>query len=255
MTTKRKRHGMELFNEILDDKVRLQGCVRLDESESLSIQTATATTTVIERNENVPTTFGEALHVFLLGSYNGPRVVMILLFFTAIWRMTLPPTTSLVDAAVVMVTVVLWCFQEHVLHGRVLHSEADWLGKVIHEDHHAKPYHHVSIDPAWLMISWMGIVHAGFRCVLPLPLALSATVGYAASGLWYEWLHFVVHTRVRFRGGSYLHTMRDHHARHHLIDPNYWLGFSLPAVDDLFRTNPSVAEVRRWKKQKQSNNK
>lgn len=203
----------------------------------------------ILEEERVPTTFVEAFEVFLCRSYNGPRLVVILLLATAFWRATLPQPTSIADIAMVAATMVFWCFQEHFLHGRVLHSEMNWYGKEIHEGHHAKPYHHVSIDPAWLMLTWLGCVHVGLRWFLPLPLALSATFAYASSGLWYEFLHFIVHTRVRFRKGSYLEKMKNHHARHHLIDHRYWLGFSLPAVDDLFGTNPSVAEVRRMYKQ------
>lgn len=204
---------------------------------------------VAEPQEHVPTNFAEAFQVFLLGSYNGPRIVVMLLLGLATWRLQLSPSLSAMDAVVLVTTILFWCVQEHVLHGRVLHSQVDWYGKQIHEQHHAKPYHHVSIDPAWLMLTWMGVVHVMFLRTMPLPLALSATIGYAASGLWYEFLHFIVHTRVRFSKGSYLQTMKDHHARHHLIDHNYWLGFSLPVVDDLFGTNPTVAQVRRWKQQ------
>ena len=39
--------------------------------------------------------------------------------------------------------------------------------------------------------------------------------------------------------------MKDHHIRHHLVDADNWLGFSLPQVDDLFGTNPDVKEFRR----------
>ena len=206
-----------------------------------------------EEWEHVPTTFAEAFRVFLLGSYQGPRMVVLLLVGIATWRLQLVESPlSVMDATTMLGMVLFWCFQEHFLHGHVLHSNLDWLGKEIHEQHHAKPYHHVSIDPAWLMLTWMGVVHVIFLYILPLPLALSATLGYALSGLWYEFLHFIVHTRLRFRKGSYLQTMKDHHARHHLIDHRYWLGFSLPVVDDLFGTNPSVTQVRRWKRDEAS---
>ena len=203
-------------------------------------------TSVSTNEERVPTTFPEALRVFFL--YNGPRTVSILLLVTVLWRTSLPQSVSFSDAAIIIGMVIFWCLQEHVLHGRVLHSDADWFGKTIHKGHHEKPYHHISVDPAWLMCSWMGAVHVLFRCTLPLPLALSATFGYAMGGMWYEFMHYLAHTRVKFRKGSYFQKMKDHHARHHLIDNRYWLGFSLPAVDTLFGTNPSVAEARRTQK-------
>lgn len=215
-------------------------------SSSESVNLKVSKTPLVE--EHVPTTFREALEVFLLGSYNGPRIVVGLLLTIAAWRISLPENLASTDAAVVAGMTVFWCFQEHFLHGKVLHSEIDWYGKEIHQGHHARPYHHVSIDPAWLMLTWMGVVGVFFYLVLPLRLALSAMLGYAMSGLWYEFLHFIVHTRVRFRKGSYLQRMKDHHARHHLIDHRYWLGFSLPAVDELFGTNPTVTQVRTQKK-------
>jgi hypothetical protein len=39
--------------------------------------------------------------------------------------------------------------------------------------------------------------------------------------------------------------VRDNHIRHHLVDDRYWLSFTLPLVDDIFGTNPSVDDVKR----------
>jgi hypothetical protein len=36
--------------------------------------------------------------------------------------------------------------------------------------------------------------------------------------------------------------------RHHMVDSKYWLGFSVPAVDDFFGTNPTLHQ---WKKNQQ----
>ena len=94
------------------------------------------------------------------------------------------------------------------------------------------------------MLGWLLTAHLLFRWMLPLPLALSATLGYAGAGLFYEWSHFIVHTRVRF-SSAYWKNMKDHHIRHHLVDSNYWLGFSVPAIDSLFGTNPNVQEIKR----------
>jgi hypothetical protein len=156
------------------------------------------------------------------------------------------------DALVFLGTIFFWCIQEHVLHGKLLHSKLDWYGKEIHEAHHKRPYHHVSLDPAWLMMTWLGAAHLLLRLVIfpsSLSLTLTATVAYATAGLWYEFLHYIVHTKVRFPKNSYLRRMKDHHARHHLVDSRYWLGFSLPAVDDLFDTNPTMSQVRQWHKE------
>jgi hypothetical protein len=38
--------------------------------------------------------------------------------------------------------------------------------------------------------------------------------------------------------------MRDNHMRHHLVDDRYWYAFGVPAMDDLFGTNPDVKDAR-----------
>jgi Fatty acid hydroxylase superfamily len=230
-----------------------------------------------EEEEVVPTTMGEAWRVFFLGSYNGPRLVAVVIAVMSYWRVLLlladaaaaatpapAPLWSGVllllgnDGVIFVATILFWCLQEHFLHDKLLHCSEkwDWYGRQIHAAHHARPYHHVALDPAWLMLTWLGVAHVLLRFVLfpsSLSLALTATVAYASAGLWYEFLHYIVHTKVRFANkDSYLRHMKDHHARHHLVDHRYWLGFSLPAVDDLFGTNPTLLQVRQWKKEEKN---
>lgn len=38
--------------------------------------------------------------------------------------------------------------------------------------------------------------------------------------------------------------MRDHQVQRHLVDDRNWYAFGVPAMDDLFSTNPNVGEVR-----------
>lgn len=198
--------------------------------------------------DRIPTTLREALRIFLFGPKRGPLVVIVCTISAALWRLC-PALNenigiNLVDMALFSAAIIFWWFQEHAMHLHLLHSKFDWIGKAIHEAHHAKPYHHISIDPPGLMIGWLLAVHISLRLFLPLPLAVSATLGYSCAGLFYEWAHYIAHTKVRFAPNSYWQRMKDHHIRHHLVDSNSWLGFSLPAVDDLFGTNPTVQQVR-----------
>jgi hypothetical protein len=199
----------------------------------------------------VPTTLRQALQVFFLGRiYHGPRTIVAALVGLVIGRGMLHATFSPIEVGVGCAMVLFWCLQEHVLHQRLLHSEKDWLGKRIHQGHHGRDYFHISIDPAPLMISWMSIVGIGLFWLLPTPeLALTATIAYASAGLWYEWTHYIVHTRVRFAKNSYFDACKTHHARHHLVNHNHWLAFSYPGVDDWFGTNPSVEAARNESKQ------
>ncbi|CAN0224850.1 unnamed protein product [Ectocarpus fasciculatus] len=57
-------------------------------------------------------------------------------------------------------------------------------------------------------------------------------------GLVYEWVHFIVHTRVvpRSQLGK---DLKRHHTLHHLKDETCWLAFTAPPIDTLFGTVPS----------------
>ena len=199
-----------------------------------------------EKPEWVPKTVNEALQTFF--SSAGPLIVSLTQVYLLVWRMSLS-ALSLVDLEVFAGTIIFWSFQEHFLHQRLLHSKWNWYGKEIHQGHHEKPYFHISIDPAPLMLAWMGTVHLILRYLLPLPIAITATLGYSAAGLFYEYCHFIVHTKViNSSSQKFWRIIRDNHMRHHCVDDRYWFAFSLTVIDDLFGTNPPLAQVRERKR-------
>ena len=151
---------------------------------------------------------------------------------------------QMLDVVLFVATVTFWSFQEHFLHEKVLHSKIDWIGKDIHQSHHEKPFYHISIEPAPLLLGWLFLAHVLLRAILPLPLALTATVAYSSSGLFYVWAHFIVHTKVRFRS-NFWRRVKENHMRHHMVSDEYWFAFSMPSMDDLFNTNPPVRQVKR----------
>jgi len=207
-------------------------------------------TAAIEKNNNdeqleaVPTNMRDAIRRFFFGKEIGPILVVGSIASFLQTRFALATPLSVADLAVLATSIVFWWVQEHVLHQKALHSNVDWVGKRIHEAHHANNYFHVSIDSAELIIGWLLAVHLFLRAVLPFHLALSATIGYAMAGLFYEWAHYIVHTKVKRKRGSFWAKMRDNHMRHHRINEQYWLAFSIPFLDDLFGTNPDVKEAR-----------
>lgn len=128
----------------------------------------------------------------------------------------------------------------------------NWIGKEIHQTHHAKPYYHVSLDPAPLLVGWMLAAHCFFQVILfpsSLPLALTATIAYSCAGLFYEWAHFFVHTKVRMPS-KFWKRLQENHMRHHLVSDQYWYAFSLPWMDDWFLTNPDVRQIQKAEKQR-----
>jgi Fatty acid hydroxylase superfamily len=207
---------------------------------------------------SVPTTWKEAFRVFFASpQYHGPRLIVLfvsILFYLRI-ELGFPMSTTssgLEEIGVAVAAVVFWWFQEHVMHQHLLHSTVNWMGKDIHVQHHNQPYHHISIDPAPIMISWLTLVHVilryGFGTVWPLSFVYTATIAYGMAGLFYEWTHFIVHTKIRFSPHSFWTKVKNHHARHHLVNHDNYFAFSVTHIDDIFGTNPDVSMVPRLKK-------
>ena len=194
-------------------------------------------------DDEAPSTMRDALRIFFLTDDFGPLLVIIsILTFVEMRIQT--SSLEMLDGLVFAATVIFWSFQEHFLHQKVLHSKVDWIGKDIHQSHHEKPFYHISIEPAPLLLGWLFLAHVLLRAILPLPLALTATVAYSSSGLFYVWAHFIVHTKVRFRS-SFWRRVKENHMRHHMVSDQYWFAFSMPSMDDLFNTNPPVRQVKR----------
>jgi len=203
-----------------------------------------------------PSNMEDAITRFFVGPDRGPILASASILCLILYRIALTndsinninihnpsfPFQS-IDILIGIISIVIWWIQEHFLHRHFLHSNFDWFGRGIHQAHHDKPYYHISIDPTPLLLGWLCTTHILLRMVLPLHLALTATIGYSMAGMWYEWTHYIVHTKVKPKS-KFMKQIRDNHIRHHLVNEDYWLGFSLPLVDDVFGTNPTVQEVR-----------
>lgn len=72
-------------------------------------------------------------------------------------------------------------------------------GKRIHEEHHQKPYHHVSVDGPDIVGPFMLLAAAIFWAVLHdfgAGVVASACCGYYLAGLLsYQLIHYLVHTK------------------------------------------------------------
>ena len=188
---------------------------------------------------DLPSTLPKAVAAYF--GNKTPCFIVSVLFATAAARGGLaasgggPLTTA--DLAVAGAVALFWMFQEWVLHDKVLHSEAEWLGKDIHAFHHDLPYYHVSIDGLKLAAAWFTLAAGAAAALFPTwGLALTATATYTTCGLVYEFAHYISHTRVPLPPP--LAALRAHHQNHHLVCSHKWLAFTLPAVDALMGTMP-----------------
>lgn len=202
----------------------------------------------------VPKTLRDAYRRFFFGPDYGPSLIVASIAILIAMRWINASPLTLGDVLGFFCSVAFWSVQEHIIHDKLLHSNFDWQGKQIHKDHHEKTYFHISIDPSWLICSWLSIVFCLVcvigRPLIPFPLGLSIVIGYAMSGLCYEWCHYIVHTKVQAKN-KYLRKVKQHHIKHHLVNDKYWFGFScVPMIDDVFGTNPDVRhlhDVYGWK--------
>ena len=208
---------------------------------------------VEEKDEVIPSTWPHALHRFFLGEVGPPLVVLSISgFIYTRCQLTIP--VSLSEFAIFLSMMVFWSLQEYALHRVVLHSKFNHIGKEIHQGHHEKNYFHISIDPPALLLGWLLVAHLIIKSIFPWHICLSATIGYALSGLFYEWSHYIVHTKVRPPRNKWIRSfflrVRNNHMRHHLLDDDYWFAFSVAQMDDLFGTNPDVKEIKKARKKK-----
>ena len=110
-----------------------------------------------------------------------------------------------------------------------------------------RPYYHVSLDGIGLAVTWFGAVAAiligAGLLTSSLPVCLTALAVYTLFGGLYEAAHYLAHTRCPLP--PLLNRMRRHHNMHHTVSDRHWLAFTVPAVDNLFNTNPNPKDVAR----------
>ena len=81
------------------------------------------------------------------------------------------------------------------------------------------------------------LIWALFFIALPTPLALSAATIYFALSLFYEWIHFLTHTRYAPRGWWYKRLWTNHRL-HHFKNEKHWFGVTMLLGDKLLGTAP-----------------
>jgi sterol desaturase/sphingolipid hydroxylase (fatty acid hydroxylase superfamily) len=134
----------------------------------------------------------------------------------------------------------------------VLHFRPRRLGRLTldprvpraHRAHHADPY---AIPLVFIPLHAFAyalpiLVALCFLLTPSAPLALSALAVYLVLALHYEWIHFLVHTRVWPRTRAYQRLWRNHRL-HHFKNENYWYGVTRLRGDRLLGTAPDARAV------------
>jgi hypothetical protein len=220
----------------------------------MSANPIASTLNAVERAEGSgigasPRTVREALPVFF--SHASPRILVACLALAVAARVAAGGFT-LFDLVPLAGILVYWPLQEWLIHVFILHAKPRTLfGRTIdfrvprkHRAHHREPWRlELLFIPLHSFLYSIPILVALWWLVTPTAaLALTGITAHFALALHYEWVHFLVHTRVQPRTRTYQRLWKNHR-RHHFKNEHYWYGVTMLGGDRLLGTAPDVAVV------------
>jgi hypothetical protein len=196
-----------------------------------------------------PRTLREAVPVFL--AHGSPRLLIACLAAAFAARIAVGDFSAW-DALPLVGILLYWPVQEWLIHVFILHARPKRLfGRTYdfrvprkHRAHHREPWRlELLFIPIHSFVYSIPIMLVLWWLVTPTPaLALTGITAHFALALHYEWVHFLVHTRVQPRRAYYQRLWKNHR-RHHFKNEHYWFGVTMLGGDHLLRTAPDLAEV------------
>jgi len=197
-----------------------------------------------------PRTLREALPVFL--AHTSPRVLIVAVAASLAVRLWLGAWSGW-DLLPLAGLVLYWPIQEWLIHVYILHFKpftafgrtVDFPVPQSHRAHHKAPWRlDLVFIPEHSFLYSIPIVFALWFAIAPTAaLAMTGVVAHFALSLHYEWVHFLVHTRVMPRTAWYQRLWRNHRL-HHFKNEHYWYGVTMLSGDRLLHTQPLPAAVR-----------
>jgi len=196
-----------------------------------------------------PRTLREALPVFL--RHASPRVLLVCLSAAIAARVAVGGWSAW-DVVPLAGILLYWPIQEWLIHVFILHAKPRrFFGRTVdfrvprkHRAHHREPWRlDLLFIPMHSFLYSIPILVALWWLVTPSwPLALTGITAHFALALHYEWVHFLVHTRVQPRNAYYQRLWRNHR-RHHFKNEHYWYGVTMLGGDRLLGTGPEIGAV------------
>jgi fatty acid hydroxylase family protein len=191
-----------------------------------------------------PIRLTEAAREFL--RYGSPRILIgvVICLWTA---RIIVGGGSLKDGLVAALLLALWPFQEWFIHNGLLHAamrESSTSGRPksrlarVHWEHHHQPWRlELVFIPASVYLYSPLMQGLLWFALFPNARALTALSVSFSLSLFYEWVHFLMHTRYVPRNGFCRRLWRNHRL-HHFKNENFWYGVSALSGDRLFGTTP-----------------
>jgi len=182
-----------------------------------------------------------------------PWMIAATLVTAAVWRVV-EGDWRLSDLWAPVILVALFPVLEWVIHVFILHFRPRKIAGIRidselardHRRHHADPR-----DIPLVFIPWrslIAVIAGDFAIALlafpRLGQGLTFLVAIAATGLVYEWMHYLIHSDYKPRTATYKAVWRNHRL-HHYKNEHYWFTVTSTATADrLFGTYPDPAEVK-----------
>ena len=160
------------------------------------------------------------------------------------------------DAVAVAAMLVIYPFGEWAIHVYLLHSKLDLVSTRSHMQHHADPYdlNLINFGPMealaiLLVAAPLGVaLGAGVIALFPGPLPLAPLVTMLLTAylliVFYEWIHFLIHTSHVPKSRYYKRVWRNHRL-HHFKNEHYWHGITNTISDTVLGTNPDQRTIKR----------
>ena len=203
----------------------------------------------VARPSDSPSTLREAIPVFL--RHGSPRILIACVALALAVRCAVGDGSPW-DVAPIAGLLLFWPLQEWLIHVFILHARPKRVfGRTLdfrvprkHRAHHRDPWRLdlLFIPMHSFVYSIPMLIGIWFLVTPTMALALTGITAHFALALHYEWVHYLVHTRVQPRR-AYYQRLRTSHRRHHFKNEHYWFGVTMLAADHLLRTAPPLASV------------
>ncbi|MEZ0054143.1 sterol desaturase/sphingolipid hydroxylase (fatty acid hydroxylase superfamily) [Mycobacterium sp. MAA66] len=160
---------------------------------------------------------------------------------------------SIADIVIPIVLVALSPFGEWIIHTSILHWRPRTIGRVRIDSRLARDHRLHHQDPRsvpLVFIPWpsLVVIIIGLTAITPIMFAdngtgLTFTLTIATFLIFYEWIHYLVHTDYKPRHAIYRAIWRNHRY-HHFKNEKYWFTVtSSGTADRLLGTYPDPQRV------------
>ena len=197
-----------------------------------------------------PGTLREAWPVFL--RHGSPRILLVALALAFGARLALG-AWSASDLVAAAAALAYWPLQEWLIHVFILHAkplrvlgrDLDFRVPRKHRAHHRDPWRlELLFIPMHSFLYSLPLLLALWFALAPTrAIALTGVCVHLALSLHYEWVHFLIHTRVWPRSRYYQRLWKNHR-RHHFKNEHFWYGVTMLSGDRLLGTAPQLETVQ-----------